>query len=95
MPALTPNTPAKVLVTGATGYIGQWVLRSVLDRGHTARVVVRSEAKAKAVKDVFPKDVGKLEFAVIPDISKVSFDLEWGFESGIGRNVNADIGFDM
>lgn len=72
MPALPPNTSAKVLVTGATGYVGQWVLRSVLDRGHTARVVVRSEGKAKAVKDVFPDDVSKLDFAVIQDISKVS-----------------------
>ncbi|KAJ3526558.1 hypothetical protein NMY22_g10113 [Coprinellus aureogranulatus] len=70
MPALPPNTPAKVLVTGATGYVGQWVLRTLLDRGYTARVAVRSEGKAKGVKDIFAEDAGKLEFAVIEDMTK-------------------------
>lgn len=72
MPALSPDTHANVLITGATGYVGQWVLRSLLDRGHTARVVVRSEGKAKAVKDIFSKDASKLDFVIVEDMSKVS-----------------------
>lgn len=72
MPALPPNTSAKVLITGATGYVGQWVLRVLLDRGHTARVVVRSEEKANDVKGVFPEDPSKLEYVVVEDMTKVS-----------------------
>lgn len=71
MPALPPNTSAKVLVTGATGYVGQWVLRVLLDRGHTARVVVRSDSKAQEVKDGFLNDASKLEYVVVEDMSKV------------------------
>lgn len=72
MPALATNTKAKILITGATGYVGQWVLRVLLDRGHTARVVVRSEGKAKEVRDAFVGDEAKLEFVVVEDLTKVS-----------------------
>ncbi|KAJ3500021.1 hypothetical protein NMY22_g19401 [Coprinellus aureogranulatus] len=78
MPAIHPNSNAKILLTGATGFVGQWVLRLLLDRGHTARVVVRSEAKAERVKKLFAEDVGKLEFVVIEDMSK-----EGAFDEGV------------
>ncbi|KAJ3540744.1 hypothetical protein NMY22_g4172 [Coprinellus aureogranulatus] len=78
MPVVPPNSNAKILLTGATGFVGQWVLRLLLDRGHTARVVVRSEAKAERVKKVFAEDVGKLEFIVIQDMSK-----EGAFDEGV------------
>ncbi|KAJ3534910.1 hypothetical protein NMY22_g6723 [Coprinellus aureogranulatus] len=75
MPAFAPNgDPSRfqILITGATGYVGQWVLRSVLDRGYHARVVVRSEQKAKALNEVYPgdEDRKKMEFVVIEDLSK-------------------------
>ncbi|KAJ3540759.1 hypothetical protein NMY22_g4166 [Coprinellus aureogranulatus] len=70
MPALTPNSNAKVLITGATGFVGQWVLRTLLDRGYTARVVVRSESKNKTLQKIFEEDANKLEFVVIEDMSK-------------------------
>ena len=67
MPPLAPSS--KVLVTGGTGYIGAWVIKSLLDRGHSVRAVVRSEAKATLLKDVFATEAydGKLEFSIIED----------------------------
>ncbi|KAJ3540763.1 hypothetical protein NMY22_g4161 [Coprinellus aureogranulatus] len=78
MPVVPPNSNAKILITGASGFVGQWVLRTLLDRGHTARVAVRSDAKAKKVKEVFSEDVSKLEFVVIEDMSK-----EGAFDEGV------------
>ncbi|KAJ3533963.1 hypothetical protein NMY22_g7116 [Coprinellus aureogranulatus] len=76
MPVVPANS--KILITGASGFVGQWVLRKLLDSGHTARVVVRSESKANGVKKVFADDVSKLEFVVIEDMSK-----EGAFDEGV------------
>jgi NADH dehydrogenase len=40
-----------VLLTGATGYVGSYVLRTLLRHGHTPRCLVRSRADALAVAD--------------------------------------------
>lgn len=40
-----------VFLTGASGYIGSAVLRSLVARGHDVTAVVRSDAKAQAVRD--------------------------------------------
>jgi NADH dehydrogenase len=41
----------RVLLTGATGYVGSYVLRALLDRGHTPRCLVREAPSALAVQD--------------------------------------------
>ncbi|KAJ3526554.1 hypothetical protein NMY22_g10114 [Coprinellus aureogranulatus] len=69
MPTLS-SPASKVLVTGANGYIGLWVVKILLDRGHTVRATVRSDGKAKELKDIFPSAGNKLEFAVVTDMLK-------------------------
>ena len=40
-----------VFLTGASGYIGSSVLRSLIAHGHAVTAVVRSDEKAAAVRD--------------------------------------------
>lgn len=51
----------KVLVTGATGFLGAWLVRRLLDEGHTVRVIKRPssslEELANLKLDLVPGDV--------------------------------------
>ncbi|KDR70025.1 hypothetical protein GALMADRAFT_255392 [Galerina marginata CBS 339.88] len=62
----------KVLVSGANGYIAMWVTRLLLERGYAVRGTVRTDAKAKFMKDYFTS-LGygdKLELVIAEDIVK-------------------------
>lgn len=50
-----------ILVTGATGFIGEQLVRALLQRGEPVRILVRSEERAAAV---FGPLTGQLELAV-------------------------------
>jgi nucleoside-diphosphate-sugar epimerase len=65
------KAPAKVLVTGASGFIAAWVVKDLLDQGYAVRGTLRYIAKAKHFNDIFKTEVekGQLEFVEIPDLS--------------------------
>ncbi|KAJ7600746.1 hypothetical protein C8J56DRAFT_16655 [Mycena floridula] len=64
-----PTIPSgsKVLVSGASGYIAAWVVRSLLDRGYTVRGTVRSESKGQFLSQAFGE---KFEYVIVEDIMK-------------------------
>lgn len=79
MPSIPPGS--KVLVTGGNGYIGAWVIHTLLSQGFLVRAVVRSEEKAKPLQEHFTtldtdakvRDSaakGGLEFVYVPDFVK-------------------------
>ena len=72
MPAVQP--PAKVLVSGATGYIAVWVVQNLLERGYTVRGAARSVAKGDFLKKLFASHGDRFEVVVVEDIAKVSLD---------------------
>ena len=77
LPQTLPPSSTKVLITGGTGYIGQWILRTLLNRGYAVRAVVRSAEKEQGLRDAFTKegDHERLEFVVVEDLIKEgSFD---------------------
>jgi dihydroflavonol-4-reductase len=41
---------ARALVTGATGFVGSWITRTLLDAGHTVRVMHRESSKLDAIE---------------------------------------------
>ncbi|HMQ63702.1 MAG TPA: NAD-dependent epimerase/dehydratase family protein [Flavilitoribacter sp.] len=54
-----------ILVTGGTGYIGSWVVRYLLEEGHTVRVAVRDKtaaAKIQHLEIIARSAPGTLEF---------------------------------
>lgn len=69
MPNVAP--PAKVLVTGANGFVAAWVVRTLLERGYAVRGTVRSESKGTHLLSLFKDEVksGRFELAVVPDIT--------------------------
>jgi uncharacterized protein YbjT (DUF2867 family) len=69
MPTIAPGD--KVLVSGASGYIAVWVVRTLLEQGYAVRGTVRSVEKGGHLTELF-KDYGnKLELAVVEDVAKV------------------------
>ncbi|KAI7285946.1 NAD(P)-binding protein [Hortaea werneckii] len=60
---------ARIFLTGATGFIGSYVLQKCLKAGYKVRVSVRKEEQIGLLKDQFASQ-GELEFVVIPDISR-------------------------
>ncbi|KAF8873079.1 D-lactaldehyde dehydrogenase [Infundibulicybe gibba] len=68
MPAL--RTPAKVLVTGANGYLGMWIVRTLLERGFAVRAAVRSADKGTFITNTFKDRKDMVDFAVVEDITK-------------------------
>jgi uncharacterized protein YbjT (DUF2867 family) len=51
-----------ILVTGGTGYIGAWVVKGLLENGHTVRLTVRNKghkAKYQFLADIAGKTTGR------------------------------------
>jgi nucleoside-diphosphate-sugar epimerase len=69
MPSVTP--PAKVLVSGASGFLAMWVVRTLLGQGYAVRGTVRSHEKGEHLKKAFKSYGDKFELAIVPDIGEV------------------------
>ncbi|KAH7921695.1 D-lactaldehyde dehydrogenase [Leucogyrophana mollusca] len=76
MPSLQPPPDLqKVLVSGANGYIGSWVVHTLLERGYSVRSAVRTERKGEHLKKIFGEYGGRHEVVVVADITKAcAFD---------------------
>ena len=68
-----PTIPSgsKILITGANGYIASWIVKILVDRGYSVRGTVRSAEKGTRMREIFKEYRDKLEFVVVPDITKV------------------------
>ena len=64
------SSPAKVLVTGANGYLAVWVVKNYLEAGYSVRGTVRSLSKSAFLTDIFSKYGDRFELVVVEDITK-------------------------
>ncbi|KAF8625482.1 hypothetical protein AX15_005356 [Amanita polypyramis BW_CC] len=67
MPITAPGS--KVLITGANGYIGVWVVHTLLEQGYSIRAAVRSKSRAEFMIDLFGSYGDKFELSVVKDIT--------------------------
>jgi nucleoside-diphosphate-sugar epimerase len=66
-----------ILVTGGTGYIGSWVVKGLLEHGHTVRLTVRNKShreKYQFLSDLAEKNEGSLEIREADLLESGSFD---------------------
>ncbi|KAI0262299.1 D-lactaldehyde dehydrogenase [Gloeopeniophorella convolvens] len=62
--------PAKVLVTGANGYLAAWAVKKYLEEGYAVRGTVRSVTKSAFLNDIFAEYGDRFELVVVEDITK-------------------------
>jgi nucleoside-diphosphate-sugar epimerase len=60
----------KVLLTGGSGFIAAHLLEQLLEKGHTVITTVRSDEKARKIRDAYPDKADRLEVFIVPDIAK-------------------------
>lgn len=72
MPAVQSG---KILVSGANGYVAVWVITKLLEAGYAVRGTVRSERSIPYLQQHFQSYGDKVEFVIVPDITKVSSSL--------------------
>jgi nucleoside-diphosphate-sugar epimerase len=73
----TINPKAPVLVTGASGYIASWIVRYLLEDGHTVHAAVRNPAKAKGLEHLqalSAEHPGRLKLFQAELLNKGSYD---------------------
>ncbi|KAF8999637.1 hypothetical protein BDQ17DRAFT_1360724 [Cyathus striatus] len=56
-------------VSGANGYVAIWVVRTLLERGHSVRGTVRSASKGKYLEEYFKSYGDKFELVIVEDIT--------------------------
>ncbi|GAB1519085.1 hypothetical protein RhiTH_002151 [Rhizoctonia solani] len=64
------KAPATVLVTGASGFIAVWVVKTFLEEGYTVRGTVRSASKGDYLTDLFKNYGDKFQYVIVEDIAK-------------------------
>ncbi|KAG8900558.1 methylglyoxal reductase (NADPH-dependent) gre2 [Tulasnella sp. 403] len=64
------SAPAKVLVTGASGFIATWVVKTLLEQGYKVVGTVRSTSKGEYLKKLFKEHDDKFTYVIVDDISK-------------------------
>ena len=66
----------RVLVTGATGFIGSWTAKAVHDAGHQVRYLVRDPARLEPIRDALGLDTSDVAVGDMIDRESVRNALE-------------------
>lgn len=72
---MPPITSGKILITGANGFIAVWVIQDLLEHKFGVRGTVRSESRARHLRELFEPYGDSFEVVIVSDITKVSLPL--------------------
>lgn len=56
------------VIVGASGFLGTWIVKTLLEQGFSVRATVRSPPKAESLKKLFATYGDRLEFSYVTDI---------------------------
>ncbi|KAL4981300.1 hypothetical protein BDW68DRAFT_183642, partial [Aspergillus falconensis] len=59
-----------ILVTGANGFVGTWVVRQLLENGNRVRAAVRSLERGAHMRELFSSYSGSLEIVAVGDMTE-------------------------
>ncbi|KAF8601876.1 NAD(P)-binding protein [Ceratobasidium sp. AG-I] len=68
MPSISP--PARILVTGASGYFAPYAVKDLLDKGFQVVGTVRSPGKGVELSELYAQYNDRFSCAIIPDIGE-------------------------
>jgi uncharacterized protein YbjT (DUF2867 family) len=60
-----------ILVTGANGFLGTWIVRQLLENGNRVRAATRSLDRGTYLRDLFSSYSGSLEIVAVGDMTEV------------------------
>jgi dihydroflavonol-4-reductase len=69
---------ALAFVTGATGFLGSWVARELIQAGHTVRILRRSTSRLDAIQDLnYQEFIG--DITDLPVLDQALHEVDWVF----------------
>jgi nucleoside-diphosphate-sugar epimerase len=70
MPALS-GPPFLILVTGANGFVGTWIVHHLLENGYSVRAAVRMKEKGQYLLETFKSYGTKLQPTIVGNMTEV------------------------
>lgn len=64
-----------ILVTGANGFLGTWIVKKMLEKGYTVRAAVRTLERGSYLREKFKHEGERLEIVAVGDLTKVRSQL--------------------
>jgi nucleoside-diphosphate-sugar epimerase len=70
MPALSGH-PSLILVTGANGFVGMWIVRHLLEKDYSVRAAVRTKERGQHLLEIFKSHGNKLQLTIVGNMTEV------------------------
>ncbi|KAL3258693.1 hypothetical protein ABHI18_005822 [Aspergillus niger] len=66
------DSSSVILVSGANGFLGTWIVRRLLEEGYSVRAAVRTMERGAYLKELFKSHGERLEIVAVGDLTEVN-----------------------